>query len=248
MDDCEKAAQEYILHLGYKEEEVPYEPEGESGPDFVINRRIAVEVTRLNHNVRDPAEGKRRGEEAAIPVRRTFEETLRAFRPPTAGPSWYVRAECSLPAPGRREIQREVSKHLRAFLDAPLQEPTRLQVLPNFAIELFRAGQRGSDYFLSGGLDPNDRGELLSEGLEKNLRICIAAKAKKLSCLRSKDRESCWLALVDLVSYGQLRARDRIRIPPHGWDKIILINPLDPTQSFELDSVAGWHAPAPQKR
>jgi len=32
----------FILHLGYKEQEVPYDPEGQDGPDFVINGKIAV--------------------------------------------------------------------------------------------------------------------------------------------------------------------------------------------------------------
>jgi hypothetical protein len=233
VDDCEKAAQEYILHLGYKEEEVPFEPAGQEGPDFVIKKRIAVEVTRLNRHVGVSAEGKRLGEEDADRVLEAVKQILQSLGPPTAGLSWFVSVECTLPAPRNRKVRREVCKHLKAFQNGSLQKPTRIKLFDNFAIELCRAGQIGSHYFLMGGLNHNDSGELVSEEMERSLKICIDAKARKLSYLRSKDLE-CWLALVDLVSYGYWGARDRVRIPPHGWDKIILINPRDAKQSFEL--------------
>jgi hypothetical protein len=143
--------------------------------------------------------------------------------------------ECSLPAPDKLLVEREVRKRLKAFQDGALQEPTKIQVFNNLAIELSRAGQLGPHYFLSGGLNHSDSGELVSEELERNREICIAAKAKKLSYLRSKHRDrKCWLALVDLISQGYMDARDITRTPAHDWDKIIMINPLDPKQSFDL--------------
>src|SRR5208337_1915957 len=120
------------------------------------------------------------------------------------------------------------------FQNGAVQKPTRIQVFDNFTIELFRAGKLLSNYFQMGTWNHDDSGDLLSQELEKNLRICIDAKAKKLSYLRSRDWESCWLAPVDLISYGCWNARDRVNLPPHTWDKIMLINPLDPTRSFEL--------------
>jgi hypothetical protein len=77
----EQKAQEYFLHLGYKEAEVPFEPEGQGGPDFVIKGRIAVEVTRLNRHVRVSAKGKRLGEEDADRVYKTVEQVLCSLGP-----------------------------------------------------------------------------------------------------------------------------------------------------------------------
>ena len=38
----------YLRHCGY--EDIVYEPDGKVPPDFLVNRRIAVEVRRLNQN------------------------------------------------------------------------------------------------------------------------------------------------------------------------------------------------------
>ena len=232
MDESEKAAEEYILHLGFKR--VKYEPEGKKKPpDFLIDGRIAVEVTRLNRHVGVSAKGKRVGEESAIPVERTVARVLRSFGPPMEGFSWFVDVECSLPAPGKAEIEREVAKHLKAFQNSALQKPTQIQVFDSFAIKLRRADQPGPNYFLMGSFNHDTSGALLSEEFERNLKICIDDKTAAVSSIRSKYPE-WWLALDDLVSYGHMDAEDRVRIPPHNWDKIILINPRDPTQSFEL--------------
>jgi hypothetical protein len=137
--------------------------------------------------------------------------------------------------PDKRDLEREVRKHLKAFQNGAEQKPTKIQIFSSFAIELCRAGQSGSHYFLMGGLNYSASGELASEELGRNLEIGIAAKAKKLSYLRSKGRyDECWLALADLISQGNIDASDKVTIPPHGWDKIIMISPLDPTKSFEL--------------
>jgi hypothetical protein len=81
-----------------------------------------------------------------------------------------------------------------------------------------------------GSFNHDTSGALLSEEFERNLKICIDDKT---AAAPSKYPE-WWLALDDLVTYGHMDAGDRVRIPPHNWDKIILINPRDPTQSFEL--------------
>src|SRR5208337_4235943 len=153
MDDSEKAAKEYILHLGYKETEVRYEPppEGQAGPDFVVNGRVAVEVTRLEPHVGLSAEGKRLGEEgASIPVLKTVQQILSSFGPPKAGFSWFVNVDFSLPAPSKREVEREIRRHLTEFQNGAVQKPTRIQVFDNFTIELFRAGKLLSNYFQMG--------------------------------------------------------------------------------------------------
>lgn len=221
MDDSEKAAREYILYLGYKDEELLFEPQpdGQAGADLVVNGRIAIEVTRLESHVAPPTDGKRRGEEGAvIPVLNSISEILASFAPPTSGYSWFVNVDCNLPAPPKRTFERETHKRLKEFLAGP-QKPTKIHVLGNLVIELSLASRIGPYYFLMGNFNHQDCGGLLSDELEKNVSICIGAKAKRLSYLRKKEWESCWLALVDRISHGYWDSRDKINVPPHGWDK-----------------------------
>ena len=48
MNREEKVAREYLMHRGHRE--IVYEPDGNKTPDFLVARRIAVEVRRSNQN------------------------------------------------------------------------------------------------------------------------------------------------------------------------------------------------------
>jgi hypothetical protein len=231
MDDSETEAQAYLTHLGFKK--IIYEPEGKSRPpDFLVDQRIAVEVRRLNqHEVRSQAETRSPGlEEVAIPVWEHIQSLLPSLGPPKAGLSWYIHISYSRPVPKRRALEDAARRHLEAFRDGVLQNPTTIRVFENFTIELFRAGRLYSDYFVMGGRTDFDSGGWVIPELERNLKICIDDKTAKVSAIRGKYSE-WWLALIDHINYGADKA---IRVPPHNWDKIILINPLDPTKAFEI--------------
>ena len=65
MNAAERIAEKYLQHVGH--ELVEFEPDGNVTPDFLVNKRVAVEVRRLNQNHED-ASGNTRGlEETAIP-------------------------------------------------------------------------------------------------------------------------------------------------------------------------------------
>jgi hypothetical protein len=51
-----------------------------------------------------------------------------------------------------------------------------------------------------------------------------------MSGIRTKYAE-WWLVLIDHINYG---GKEVLQVPPHNWDKIILINPHDHTQAFEV--------------
>jgi hypothetical protein len=231
MDDSETLAQAYLTHLGFKN--VVYEPEGKSKPpDFLVEQRIAVEVRRLNqHEVSSQAGTKPRGlEEVAIPVWDNIQRLLPSLGPPNGGVSWYIHIRYSRPVPKRRALEDAVRRHLEAFRDGAVQNPTTIRVFKNFIIKLFRAGRLYSDYFVMGGRSDFDSGGWVIPELERNLKICIDEKTAKVSAIRGKYSE-WWLALIDRINYG---AQEAIQVPPHNWDKIILINPLDPTKAFEI--------------
>jgi len=77
---------------------------------------------------------------------------------------------------------------------------------------------------------------VLSE-VNRNLRIVLSEKSHKITPVRGKYPE-WWLALVDYIGHGlcagereQLRALVTVEEP---WDRVVLVNPLEPSQGFEL--------------
>ena len=229
MDDFETVAYNYFTHLGFKK--VVYEPEGKSKPpDFLVDDRIAVEVRRLNQNEVSSQPGmKRRGlEEIADPVWNNIQRLLPSLGPPTGQVSWYVCIKYSRPVPSKRQIEAAVRKHLQAFRGSAIQNPATIRISNNFMLKVFRAGRLYRDYFVMGGRSDYDSGGWVIPELERNLKICIDEKTVKVSGIRTKYPE-WWLALIDLINYGREEA---IQVPPHDWDKIILINPLNPHSSI----------------
>ena len=73
--------------------------------------------------------------------------------------------------------------------------------------------------------------------MARNLRICVAEKAAKVARVRQRYPE-WWLALVDHIGYGldsreQDQSRQIVRLE-HSWDKVVIINSLDPREGFAL--------------
>ncbi len=83
-----------------------------------------------------------------------------------------------------------------------------------------------------GWLDGEDSGAWVVSHLERNVRICIDEKTAKISGIRTKYPE-WWLVLIDRIFYG-VWVWEAIHIPHHGWDRVILINPIDPTRAVEV--------------
>jgi hypothetical protein len=88
-----------------------------------------------------------------------------------------------------------------------------------------------------GGYTDGDSGGFVLSELERNIRICLAAKTKKRARVRERY-PVWWLMLVDHISYG-LTDSDRKQLRQllelnHSWDKIVLIDPLDATRTYEL--------------
>lgn len=79
-------------------------------------------------------------------------------------------------------------------------------------------------------------GWVLSE-LERNIQVCIEEKTPKVTPYLDRYDE-WWLALVEYIGYGlsefdQDRFAGQVQVP-HPWSRIIIVNPVDPSKSFEL--------------
>ena len=236
----EKLAEEYLRTLGIGS--VVHEPDGKQPPDFLVDRRIAVEVRRLNQNhvVGDGYEGL---ETARFRLTRQMRTLLLSEGPSEKGISWFVCHNFERPIPEWKELRLALSNYLRRFrgvhtsLTADVIHAT---ISYGFEIELRRAGNRHSTFFVPGGsIDENSGGWALQE-TQKNLRICIEEKSRKTAPLRNRYPE-WWLIFIDRVGFGvdpcdHELFRRHLQFD-HDWNKIIILNPQNPCHApFELET------------
>lgn len=229
MDSCEALARDHLLGRGYRD--VVYEPDGKVPPDFVVDGRIAVEVRRLNENERDATRPKGLNVVAA-PLLARVQSLCHAHGAANTG-AWWVTVRFRRPVPPRERLLVET----RAFLDRVHQGTASHVAIDNVVLEATpRPDRRGKTFELGVMVDEDSGGWVLDE-LERNLRLIIGDKSVKIARVRHRYAE-WWLLLVDHVAYG-LSAEDRDQFKSsaqidHDWNKIILVNPRDHMDYFEL--------------
>ena len=226
MDDSEKLARQYLLSLGLGD--VRYEPEGfKVPPDFLVDERIAVEVRRLNRN--EVSESGAHGlEETQIPLILNMRKLLASFGPPTTGQSWFVSFEFSRPVLPKVRLERIIRKRLKAVRDGEV-ECQEIEITDSFRLTLRPASELHSDCFVLWSSTDFDSWDGRSLSYEKNIQICVQEKSRKIAGVRARYSE-WWLVLLDFINFGE-RASVNMK---HDWDKVILVNPLDPRTAYEV--------------
>jgi hypothetical protein len=236
MDKSEEVANSYLVHLGF--ESIVFEPDGNVPPDFLVDARIAIEVRRLNQNELTDS-GFQSLEEVAIPLQMRIGKLLASLDPPNLGASWFVHYSINRPLLPWNQLVSKLRGCLEAFRDDPRGEkPTSIHVDDCLEVRLLRAGDPHPTFFVSGGYSDDDSGGWVLAETQKNLRLCIEEKTLKIAPFRHKYRE-WWLVLIDRIGYGVPDCdrdlfREHLRLE-HGWDRIVLVNPLNPRSAFELD-------------
>ncbi len=227
MDQSEKIAHDYFSHQGFRQ--IVFEPEGKKTPDFLLDGRIAVEVRRLNQNCCYNETSLEGIESLAITTARNLKNVLDSFGPAPGDCSWFVDIRFSRPQEESwKVLNRKVCSELKLFLDAPDQKQTWRMVNRNFGLRLEPAPSARPKLFSLGAVFDLDSGGWVTPELERNLKICIDEKTAKVASIRHKYDE-WWLVLVDHIS---LATGENLMVPPHDWDRIILINPFDPCRAF----------------
>ncbi|WP_150112160.1 hypothetical protein [Desulfonatronovibrio hydrogenovorans] len=233
MDRSEQMVFEYLSHHGFRE--VIYEPDGNIPPDFLIDGRIAVEVRRLNQN-EDTPNGHRGLENVAIPLHAKVRTLLRTLGP-SDGVSWYVMYRFRRPLPPWDQLAFTLRAELIEFRKNNNCGKTKRTVSPKFIISLIKAGRLYPDFFVPGGFVDGDSGGFVLSELNRNIRICVTEKTRKVAFVREKYPE-WWLVLVDNIGHGiDERDHDDVRQLfhfEHSWNKIVLVNPLDTKQGYVL--------------
>ncbi|HMV13126.1 MAG TPA: hypothetical protein PKD88_06255 [Nitrosomonas sp.] len=237
MNAAERIAEKYLQHMGI--ELVEFEPDGNVTPDFLVNKKIAVEVRRFNQNYEDTTGNTLGLEETAIPLAQKFKQLLKSLGPSTNGETWFVTIDFSRPIEPWLILRPKIEVALNGLrLDASFKQRI-IQVNDLVELYLIRASKDHGSAFVFGGYSDGDSGGLVMAEVERNLRICIAEKEKKVAPHRHKYPE-WWLLLVDYIDFG-MEEDDRVvfkeSVMPrikHSFDKVIFVNPLDHRYGFEV--------------
>jgi hypothetical protein len=234
MDFAEGVAEQFLRHAGFTD--VVFEPDGNVTPDFLVDGTIAVEVRRLNQH--EEREGKPRGlEETDRPLLDRVQKLLASFGPPNRRASWFVQYSYHRPIEQWTTLRPRLAAWLGAFRDGLQDRGAEESFGSGFEMSLLRASDVHEHLYLLGGYSDHDAGGWVLDEMERNVRICIEEKSRKVAPVRHKYG-TWWLVLIDQIGYG-LSERDReslreAALDKRGWDRVILVNPLNPTSAFEL--------------
>lgn len=233
MDQGEALAERYLRHRGFTE--IVHEPDGNVPPDFLVNGRIAVEVRRLNQN--ETATAQPVGlDSKEIPLLMSVQSVMRSFGGGEE-PNWFVRLTYKRPLPPAKQITKSVRSFLSDAVAHPETCAKEMTHGPNFQMELIPRRSPAAHKFNVAISHDDDSGGWLIELLERNLRLCISDKAKKIAGVRSRYPE-WWLVFIDQIAFGlDDYDRDIFRREvsiSHGFDRVVLVNPHNPEHFFEL--------------
>lgn len=237
MDESESIVEKYLTNLGRGT--VTFEPDGNIPPDFSLAGNIGVEVRRLNQNYIHH-DGSTEGlEELGIPLWQRLEKLLPSVAPSSSGESWFVGIDFHRPIGPWKPLWAKIRGELLAFMARSDRMPAMISIADNFELELFRSSEDQGTFFLLGGGGDDDSGGWVMAEIEKNIRLCIAEKERKIAPYRNKYSE-WWLVLTDHIDFG-MKPEDReifraqvMPTVPHSFDKIVLIDPRNHHHAFEV--------------
>jgi hypothetical protein len=234
MDPTEKLVLDHLSHRGYTN--VVYEPDGNIPPDFLVDAVIAIEVRRLNQNHYDGTDTKGL-EEVAIPLWKNFAKLVVGLGPPLNGESWFVYFRFTRPVEHWKTLRPILRSALQAFMQSQNKQKGIITKAKGVEIEVFRATAPHKTMFVMAGCSDSESGGWLLAEMETNIRHCAGEKSRKIAKARPRYPQ-WWLALVDHIGYAlddfdRQMFRDQVSIE-HDWDKILIIDPRDPTRWFEI--------------
>jgi hypothetical protein len=237
MDDSENLVRAHLQHLGFKQ--IVYQPDGNIPPDFLVDHRIAVEVRRLNQNY-ITASGQLEGlETIRIATQRKLQRLLHSLGPSRSGVSWFVTCHIKRPVPRWKDIEPRLRRRLENFRDNETEQRfCEMKIAPGLQIAIVhKASKPHPTYFVSGGGSDNDTGGFVFEEIQRNLRLCVENKSRRIAPVRHRYPE-WWLVFVDRIGFGVADCdesffREHLEVE-HDFQRVILLDPFDATRAFEV--------------
>jgi len=238
MDKTESLVKDHLEHRGFKR--IVYQPDGNVPPDFLVEDRVAVEVRRLNENEPTSSGGFRGLETMRISTERKLRELLLSLGPAKSGASWFVGCTLRRPIPRWKKVEAELRRQLENFRDNESSQRLSDIKVAGGGLELHifhKATGPHPTCFLYGGTSDRDIGGFTFGETQKNLRMCVDEKTRKIARVRHRYPE-WWLIFVDHIGFGvdacdQQLFREHLGID-HNFDRVILLSPLDVTCAFEV--------------
>lgn len=234
MDSTELLARSYLtsLHLG----EVIFEPDGNIPPDFAIDKRIGVEVTRLNQHFAQ-AEKRVGLEEQDIPLYLNMRELVASFGPPMGETSVAVFYRFARPLERWKILERKIRKILEQFRASGPATRTEYRVTSSFSLVLTPLSFTLGDRYSLTGMSDEDSGGMLLDLLQRAIEVVVPEKTRKVMPYRSRY-PLWWLVLVDYIGLGLSDFErglflDNVRIA-HDWDRLLLLSPVEPSRALEV--------------
>lgn len=230
MKQDEEWVRKYLVGIGYPPDEIQFEPDGNTPPDFLVSGRIAIEVRRLDQHVEVSGQIEPIGN-TAHPFENRLERLFKSIGGPTSGVSWVVLVDFKRPLPRVKEWEAFLRQRLELIHagNSDREERTVIQIGDNLRLELLRMPPDEDAFFL-GSISDDDEGGYV-EVLEKSLLVCVREKEQKVAKVRTKYPE-WWLILVDHIWAGK---PEDVALA-HTFDKVIVIHPDVPDQAYEIPS------------
>jgi len=231
----EKLAKTYLSQLGYSS--IVYEPDGNIPPDFLVDGKIAVEVRRLNQNSTSQNGVIKGLEEQTIPLWHKLENLLSSYGVPQNGKSWFVGVRFRRPIESWNKLMPKIQKLLEDIKNQELDKMVTYEISENFTIKFNPVPEPLDNMFLMAVSTDMDAGGFILSKMEINLKLIVAEKSKKIEKFKSKYDE-WWLILTNYIGYSlsdfEKKQFKETLLMSHDWDKIVLINPLEPSNLFEI--------------
>lgn len=233
MKKEEKIALQYLESLDF--ENIVHEPDGNIPPDFLIDNKIGIEVRRLNQNYMS---GDRNNglEEIQFPLLHKIQNLLSEIKSDSFEKSYFISYTFRRPI-SSNGIVSEMQRLLTEFAESGAVREGDYVIHDRFKFTIFPASKNHEQLFVLGGYSDHDSGGFVVSEVNRNLEICANEKSEKIKDVRWKYPE-WWLVFIDYISYGlsaiDLSQLREIQKTEYGWDRIILVNPLNPKNGVEI--------------
>ena len=209
-------------------ENVVFEPEHNSTPDFAVNSSIAVEVRRLNQYF-FKGEKPEELETLYFALSAAFTETSEKLNYLYAGTSYWVDICYKRPlSTNIRKVKKDMELALKEFLALEISDfPYEISVNPEITFSFYESNPGNGKLFPAiASADADAGGGNISVYVE-NIRHCIDVKSLTVSN-RLQMYSEWWLYLVDNMELG-LDASERSKVVElvddiGNFNKVVVLN------------------------
>jgi len=208
---------------------IEFEPDGNVPPDILVDNKIAIEVRRLNQN-QVTGNGFQGLEQDEYAIHGLLRRIMDDISDENFDESAFVGYFFKRPLPNKKEIKKRVADILVNHKNH-ISEHKEYKVSDNFKLRIFPSSNKLQKQYHYGISSDRNSGGFVVGLIYKNLQLVIKEKVDKTRNFKPKYPE-WWLAVVDTIGYGlsDLDLEQFYELPKitNGFDRILLVSPLDP--------------------